>query len=152
MDKIQFIENNCRRKNIMEKFRVLLTCFPDTRSVDLISLLFGKALCILKGPLSPPLNSLKGPVVISLERDLDTHNVTLPFIISFRLFRSLMDSVVLVVLLLIYLAPVDLMLQVGFGSGFSCLISLFNLTNSLATSSLFLCERIRNIVQPVSSI
>lgn len=42
--------------------------------------------------------------------------------------------------------------QVGFGSGVSCLISLFSFTNSLAISSLLRCESMRRIVQPVSSI
>lgn len=39
-----------------------------------------------------------------------------------------------------------------FGRGFSCLMSDFSLTNSLATSSFVRWERIRRIVQPVSSI
>lgn len=38
------------------------------------------------------------------------------------------------------------------GNGFSCLMSDFSLTNSLATSSLVRCDNIRRIVQPVSSI
>lgn len=38
------------------------------------------------------------------------------------------------------------------GIGSSCLMSDFNFTNSLATSSLLLCERMRNIVHPVSSM
>lgn len=40
----------------------------------------------------------------------------------------------------------------GLGSGFSCRISDLSLTNSLATSSLLRCDRMRSIVQPVSSI
>lgn len=40
----------------------------------------------------------------------------------------------------------------GFDSEGSCRISDFSLTNSLATSSLFLWDRMRRIVQPVSSI
>lgn len=42
--------------------------------------------------------------------------------------------------------------QVGLGSGFSVRISDFSFTNSLATSSLVLCDSILRIVHPVSSI
>ena len=42
--------------------------------------------------------------------------------------------------------------QVGLGSGFSVRISDFSFTNSLATSSLVLCDSILRMVHPVSSI
>lgn len=42
--------------------------------------------------------------------------------------------------------------QVGLGSGFSVRISDFIFTNSLATSSLVLCDSILRMVHPVSSI
>jgi len=48
---------------------------------------------------------------------------------------------------LIYYIP-----QVGLGSGFSVRISDFSFTNSLATSSLVLCDNILRMVHPVSSI
>lgn len=135
MDKILLVENICRRKTLKcsEFFFWLQLSFKMLLEVRILSVFLAR-LCAFD-----PFSS--GPVIF---RDLD--KASSPF-----LLQALSKPKGLIVLLLIYLA-LDSTLQVGFGSGFSCLISLFNLTNSLATSSLFLWERIRRIVQPVSFI